>query len=327
MPPPRRPPPLSCRARVPDPSRRPPLSSAPVLLKNLADCSVHILDHSSHADVVDCVNCQLFLGPVDGAALFTRARGCLVAVAAQQFQARDCVDAEFGLYCATAPAVAGCAGLRFSCWMGAYPGLTSHFAAASLDPLRNAWDRVLDVDAAFGDSSAGPASPVVSPRPAPPPSFTLCEAAHHWEVPLPGRPPPDNPVPAADGSAYTPGPVALAATAAAAPPAAPVAAVAPRSPRPASSGKEGGGGSAVASPRAVAAPAPPPADLPAPPPQEQPAPRATLTPTPPVSGSPWARAVALVDAVGAAGPSAARMRDAMLAAAAAGMGMGPGAKA
>jgi hypothetical protein len=32
--------------------------------------------------------------------------------------------------------------LRFTCWMGAYPGLTEHFAKANLDPKANQWDKV-----------------------------------------------------------------------------------------------------------------------------------------------------------------------------------------
>ncbi len=34
------------------------------------------------------------------------------------------------------------ADLRFTCWMGAYPGLTEHFAKANLDPKANQWDKV-----------------------------------------------------------------------------------------------------------------------------------------------------------------------------------------
>jgi len=64
-----------------------------------------------------------------------------VAAAAQQFQAKNCTDVEFGLYCATVPTVAASRGLRFSCWMGAYPGLGAHFGAAGLNPGSNHWDK------------------------------------------------------------------------------------------------------------------------------------------------------------------------------------------
>jgi hypothetical protein len=69
------------------------------------------------------------------------ARARQVAAAAQQFQAKNCTDVEFGLYCATVPTVAASRGLRFSCWMGAYPGLGAHFGAAGLNPGSNHWDK------------------------------------------------------------------------------------------------------------------------------------------------------------------------------------------
>lgn len=54
-----------------------------------------VLQYTSHLS-------SLHAGPVDGAAIFTKCTGCQVAVACQQFQARNCNDIEFG-----APNVAG----------------------------------------------------------------------------------------------------------------------------------------------------------------------------------------------------------------------------
>ena len=163
-------------------------------------------------DATDCVNCQLFVGPVDGAALFTRVRGCQVAVACQQFRARACTDTEFGLYCATVPSVADCSGLRVGCWVGAYPGLTTHFAAASLDPSANAWTRVEDATP-VPDGGDGFPAPPFPPRPQAPPFEVVGEAHHYREVPLAGRPPPDKPVPGPTGVTYTPSETALASVA------------------------------------------------------------------------------------------------------------------
>ena len=51
-----------------------------------------------------------------------------------------------GLYCATRPTIQDCSSVRFSCWMGAYPTLSGHFAAANLDPQSNMWDKVRPAD-------------------------------------------------------------------------------------------------------------------------------------------------------------------------------------
>ena len=50
------------------------------------------------------------------------------------------------------------------------------------------------------------------------PNFDLLDAVEYWEVPIEGGPPPDNPVPGANGARYTP--PASGAAAAAAPAAA-----------------------------------------------------------------------------------------------------------
>ena len=98
--------------------KKPPLSGRESLtLRDLNNCSVYVLDHSSEVEASNCRDCQLFVGPVDGAAIFDNCTGCSVAVASQQFQARKCSDSEFGLYCATAPTVRGCKGVKVGCWV------------------------------------------------------------------------------------------------------------------------------------------------------------------------------------------------------------------
>ncbi|KAK9840651.1 hypothetical protein WJX81_007029 [Elliptochloris bilobata] len=165
------------------------LNGESVVLKNLKDCSVYLLDYTGEVEVTGCTSCQIFIGPVDGPAIFSNCKDCQVAVAAQQFQAKACTDVEFGLYCATQPTVAASTGLRFSCWMGAYPGLAAHFRAAGLNPGNNHWDKVQDISADSGAEA----------------TFELVEAVHYWVVPLADAGPLENPVSAADGSRYQPG--------------------------------------------------------------------------------------------------------------------------
>lgn len=58
------------------------------------------------------------------------------------WQVRNSSNSEFGLYSATKPTIEHSSELRFTCWMGAYPGLTQHFEKANLDPKSNQWDKV-----------------------------------------------------------------------------------------------------------------------------------------------------------------------------------------
>ncbi|EFN52558.1 hypothetical protein CHLNCDRAFT_138540 [Chlorella variabilis] len=156
-------------------------------IKNLED--VFLLDHSSEVEVTNCTNCQIFVGPVDGPAIFQGCTNCQVAVACNHFKADACSNCEFGLYSSTQPAIAACTGIRIACWAGAYPQLTRHFGDASLDPAANQWSKVYD-----GSAEEGAA-----------PNFELViEPTPYWEVPLDNFGPPENPVPGPDGSMYQP---------------------------------------------------------------------------------------------------------------------------
>lgn len=139
------------------------------------------MDYTSEVDVTNCINCQIFIGPVDGPAIFDSCQNCNVAVACQQFQAKGCTDCAFGLYCATVPTISGCSSIKVSRWSGAYAGLNTHFAAANLDPTKNQWNKIYDASAANDQ----------------PPNFVLNEdAAEPWEVTVEGADgPAENPVP------------------------------------------------------------------------------------------------------------------------------------
>ena len=101
-------------------------------LRDLSDCSVFLLDYASEVDVTNCVNCQIFIGPVDGPAILDSCHNCNVAVACQQFQAKGCSECAFNLFTTIGPTLSGCSNIKVSCWTGAYAGLNAHFA--TLDP-------------------------------------------------------------------------------------------------------------------------------------------------------------------------------------------------
>ena len=145
---------------------------------------MYLLDYTSEVEVTNCNNCQIFIGPVDGPAIFDSCHNCKVAVACQQFQAKGCEECDFGIYCATGPTLSGCSSIKFSYWAGAYPGLSQHFALANLDPTKNQWNRVYDASA----SNDGPANFVIIQESQPQP----------WEVEVEGvspTQPAENPVP------------------------------------------------------------------------------------------------------------------------------------
>ena len=140
-------------------------------IRNLSNCNVFLLDYTSEVEVTNCNNCRIFIGPVDGPAIFNGNSDCDVAVACQQFQAKGTHNTRFSLYCATAPSLSNCSGIALSCWNGSYPGLDRHFHSANLDPTKNQWFNVYDASAFEGNS----------------PNFELSMVeSSQWEVPIEG---------------------------------------------------------------------------------------------------------------------------------------------
>eukprot|EP00240_Pyramimonas_obovata_P006996 CAMPEP_0118922838 /NCGR_PEP_ID=MMETSP1169-20130426/1617_1 /TAXON_ID=36882 /ORGANISM="Pyramimonas obovata, Strain CCMP722" /LENGTH=180 /DNA_ID=CAMNT_0006863763 /DNA_START=211 /DNA_END=750 /DNA_ORIENTATION=+ len=114
------------------------------VIELLDDCDVFVLDHTAQVQIDDCVNCRIFIGPSTGSTFFRDCKDCKVMVACRQFRMRDCQRLDIGCYCFTKPSIETSSEITFSCWRGAYNGLTSHFASADLDPEANTWWDVYD---------------------------------------------------------------------------------------------------------------------------------------------------------------------------------------
>lgn len=138
------------------------------LMNDLDNCKVYLLDVTSMVEVKNVTNCEIFIGPVDGPAIFENVSGCRIGVAAQQFQGKSVSDTSFDMYVATKPTLHGCSNVKIGCWRGSYPGLTSHFAEANLDPTRNHWQEAKDISSGDGDAA----------------TFELVNDVEPWEAPL-----------------------------------------------------------------------------------------------------------------------------------------------
>lgn len=165
-----------------------------VTLNDLDNCTVYLLDVASMVEVKNVTNCQIFIGPVDGAAIFEAVSGSRIAVAAHQFQAKAVSDTSFEMYVATRPTLHGCSNVRIGCWRGSYPGLERQFAEANLDPSRNHWQEAKDISSGDGDAA----------------TFELVNDVQPWDAPLDSDfTEPENPVPfttSGNGNGASPSP-------------------------------------------------------------------------------------------------------------------------
>ncbi|KDD72956.1 tubulin binding cofactor C, partial [Helicosporidium sp. ATCC 50920] len=132
---------------------------------------VYLLDHTAEVEVSNCHDCRIFIGPVDGPAIFDSCSNCRIAVACQQFQAKNCTNIDFELYCATQPSLHSSHSITLSPWGSSYAGVEDHFEGAHLDPRSNQWNKVYDASAADDAASADA-------------NFALCDApSESWVIP------------------------------------------------------------------------------------------------------------------------------------------------
>mmetsp|Transcript_18560 Transcript_18560/g.60486 ORF Transcript_18560/g.60486 Transcript_18560/m.60486 type:complete len:411 (-) Transcript_18560:1778-3010(-) len=168
------------------------------LMMNLTECKAYVLDYTQQVQVDLCSDCTLVIGPVDGSVFFRDCKNCTIYVACRQLRTRDCENCTISLYCATDPIIETSKDITFSCWMGAYPGLSEQFVAANLDPLANNWRKVYNFNQEEENAEG---------------HFTVLDDAALTGVPWlevtdpedgfgPLEGTPENPVPAADGRVY-----------------------------------------------------------------------------------------------------------------------------
>jgi hypothetical protein len=118
----------------------------------------------------ECSSCRLLLGPVDGSVMLRQCTEMRVSAVCRQLRTRECADCELCLF-TLGPIIESSVRMAFGPWDASYPSLTSHFAAAHIDPNGpNRWKEVHD----FNDPD----------RTAPHPNWTtLTEASSPlWEV-------------------------------------------------------------------------------------------------------------------------------------------------
>jgi len=151
------------------------IEGQPFNLENLTDCEVRLMDHSEQIQVDDVNRCKVMIGPSCESVFIRNCSDCVFTVACKQLRTRDCHRCTFFLYCKTDPVIETSSWLKFAPFNGAYPGLTSQFASANLNPAENKWLNIFDFNK--DDDSI------------PQPHWLLLERAGwtEWAVPVDGN--------------------------------------------------------------------------------------------------------------------------------------------
>ncbi|XP_041367232.1 protein XRP2-like [Gigantopelta aegis] len=114
------------------------------IIKNCKDSSIYVFDHSATISIDDCVNCNIFLGPVKTSVFIRDCKQCRLIVACQQFRTRDCSKLDVFLCCDTQPIIEATHGLRVACFQYFYPELEAQFRASGRSVFSNNWYNIHD---------------------------------------------------------------------------------------------------------------------------------------------------------------------------------------
>ena len=120
------------------------LNGGPVELLELENCEVLILDWSNQVVMESCRKCKVLAGPCDGSLMMRSCEEVTLHAVCRQLRCRECTDCTLRLF-TLGPIIESSSRIKFHPWDAAYPRLTSHFAAAKLDPTTaNKWAEVHD---------------------------------------------------------------------------------------------------------------------------------------------------------------------------------------
>ncbi|CAL1547400.1 unnamed protein product, partial [Lymnaea stagnalis] len=115
-----------------------------IVIQNCQDSTIYIFDHIATVSVDDCVNCNIFLGPIKSSVFIRDCKQCRVAVACQQYRTRDCFQIDTFLLCCTQPIIESSSRMKFTCFRYYYSQLESHFKSAGLSVYNNNWSNIHD---------------------------------------------------------------------------------------------------------------------------------------------------------------------------------------
>eukprot|EP00792_Barthelona_sp_PAP020_P012978 TRINITY_DN7897_c0_g1_i1.p1 TRINITY_DN7897_c0_g1~~TRINITY_DN7897_c0_g1_i1.p1 ORF type:complete len:330 (+),score=74.66 TRINITY_DN7897_c0_g1_i1:24-1013(+) len=101
---------------------------------------------SESAQIADCKNCVIFIGPVFGAVYIDGCDNCEIYSISHQLRIRDSQNMKFHTYCTSRPSVEGCKFLEFTSLKGGYNLLANQLMLAQINPFANKWSFIFNFD-------------------------------------------------------------------------------------------------------------------------------------------------------------------------------------
>lgn len=114
------------------------------MIKDLHDCTVHILDYTAQIQIDKCERTTFIIGPIKGSVFIRDCKDCKVSVACSQFRCRDLYDSTIYLYAQSDPIIESSNNLVFAPYNISYPLLAQHAEAVGFNTSINKWNLIFD---------------------------------------------------------------------------------------------------------------------------------------------------------------------------------------
>eukprot|EP00899_Mesostigma_viride_P001424 jgi/Mesvir1/11282/Mv01076-RA.1 len=114
------------------------------IIEDCEDCDLYLLDACAQVTIDNCINCRIFIGPVESSIFIRGCKGCKCAFVCRQFRTRDCKEVDMLLFCTTRPVIEASSGMRFGCFDVNYRGIQEHLDLVKMSRWRNHWSYIHD---------------------------------------------------------------------------------------------------------------------------------------------------------------------------------------
>ncbi len=114
------------------------------VIDNCKRSKIFVFDHCASVTIDDCVDCLIFIGPVESSIFIRNCQNCNCVFLSRQLRTRDCDSCNFKLFCATRPVIENSKQLGFGCFDCTYANLPAQLGSAKLSVYNNYWSNVYD---------------------------------------------------------------------------------------------------------------------------------------------------------------------------------------
>ena len=108
-------------------------------IRDLENCSVYLLDHSSEVTITRCKGTKFFIGPVKSQAKIKNCQTCEITVVSQNISLEQITNSQINFHSSKDPEISDCQSLTFAPYNFKYSYLKSHAEIAGILGQQSSW--------------------------------------------------------------------------------------------------------------------------------------------------------------------------------------------